>query len=166
MMTAAIPQGAPTDIGAAFAHINSVTAPTVDDLKIMVLVEAAGLELYGKLAAGTDNAAVAALLQHNGREEMAHAHRVAKAITALCGEDYPPPPASENPYLATKIPETPLTVDKLRGLALGEVAGDTLYGTWAANIGNEEAARLFRLNGKEELDHAARLHEAAELLEA
>ena len=86
-MTMALPKGAPSTLGAAFAHINSLTSPSVDDLKIMVLLEAAGLALYENLASGTDNGDVAGLLMHNGREELAHAHRVAKAILAISGDE-------------------------------------------------------------------------------
>jgi rubrerythrin len=164
-MPQALPAGAPTTMGAAFAHINSVTSPTLDDLKVMVLLEAAGLALYDGLAAETDNAAVVALLQHNGREELAHAHRVAKAIHALSGEAFPPPAAPDNPYLAAALPKMPVTADSLKGLAHGEFGGEALYESWAAAIGNEEAARQFRLNGKEEADHGQRLLEAAALLE-
>ena len=164
-MTQALPDGMPTTMGAAFAHINSVAAPTIDDLKVMVLLEAAGQALYEGIAAGTHNAAVAALLQHNGREELAHAHRVAKAIHAISGEAYPPPPAEQNPYLAETLPKMPVTAASLKGLAQGEFGGEVLYESWAANIGNEEAARQFRLNGKEEADHGNRLLEAAALLE-
>ena len=98
-MTIPLPEGAPATLGEAFAYINSVTAPSLDDLKIMVLLEAAGLDLYKSTAAGTDDPAVLAILEHNGREEMAHAHRVSKAIKAISGEDFPPPEASANPYL-------------------------------------------------------------------
>lgn len=118
------------------------------------------------VAAGTDNAAVAALLYHNGREEMAHAHRVAKAIAAISGEEFLPPEPADNPYLATALPAMPATAQALRGLAKGEFSGETLYETWAANTANADAARLFRLNGREETDHGNRLIEAAELLEA
>jgi rubrerythrin len=165
-MTTTLPAGAPTDLPAAFAHINSVTAPTVDDLKIMVLVEAAGLELYRNMAAGAPSAAVAALLEHNGREELAHAHRVAKAILAISGESYLPPQAADNPYLAVALPPMPVTADGLRKLAQGEFAGERLYESWAAHIGNADAAQQFRQNGREETEHGQRLIEAAELLEA
>ena len=165
-MTQALPAGAPTTIGAAFARINSVTAPTIDDLKIMVLLEAAGLALYEGLATETDNAAVIVVLHHNGREELAHAHRVAKAIHAISGEDYAPPSADENPYLAVAMPKMPVTAASLKGLAQGKFGGEALYESWAANIGNEEAARQFPLNGKEEAEHGNRLLEAAALLEA
>jgi rubrerythrin len=163
-MPVQLPAGAPASLGEAFGHINSVTAPTLDDLKIMVLLEAAGLELYRGMASGTDNPAVAALLEHNGREEMAHAHRVSKAIKAISGEDFPPPEAADNPYLDGPMLSVPMSPDGLRGLAQGEFGGEKLYETWAANSPNPEAARLFRLNGGEEREHGDRLLEAAGLL--
>jgi len=164
-MAQPLPAGAPETMGAAFAHINSLTAPTVDEMKVMVLLEAAGLELYRGLASGTDNTDVIALLDHNGREELAHAHRVSKAIEAITGEAYLPPSAAENPYLVHALPAMPVTPDVLRGLAKGEFGGENLYEIWAENAENAEAARLFRLNGKEEADHGNRLLEAAALLE-
>jgi rubrerythrin len=165
-MTTELPQGAPDTIGEAFARINGVANPTVDELKVMVLLEAAGQELYRASARGTDNPAVAAILEHNGREELAHAHRVSKAILAIGGEDFPPPAAQDNPYLAGPIPTMAITPEALRKQAQGEYAGEGLYERWAANIGNEEAARLFRLNGREETEHGDRLEQAAALLEA
>lgn len=164
-MPAELPANAPSSIGDAFARINGVEKPSVDELKIMVLLEAAGQELYRRTAEGADNPEVVALLEHNGREEMAHAHRVAKAIHAISGETYPPPEATDNPYLAGSLPSSPVTAEGLRGLAQGEFAGESLYEKWAANIGNEEAARLFRQNGKEEVEHGQRLIQAAALLD-
>lgn len=162
-----IPEGAPPTLGEAFARIGTVTAPTITDLKIMVLAEAAGLELYRETAKGTDNPGVIDLLHHNGREEMAHAHRVSKAILAMTGEEFLPPDPADNPYLqAGPVPAVPVTPEALRKLADGEFGGLALYEGWAANIGHEEAARLFRLNGKEEVDHGNRLLEAVALLEA
>ncbi len=163
-MPTQLPPGAPATIGEAFARINALTAPNVDDLKLMVLLEAAGLDLYRSMASGTDNAEVAALLEHNGREEMAHAHRVAKAIRAISGEEYDPPASADNPYLAGPIPAPPVTAEALRGLAQGEFGGESLYERWAASSDNAEAARLFRLNGGEERDHGERLLKAADLL--
>jgi rubrerythrin len=165
-MAVALPAGAPQTLGEAFGYINGVTAPTLDDLKVMVLLEAAGLELYRGISAGSNDPAVVAMLEHNGREELAHAHRVAKAIKAISGEDFPPPDDADNPYLGGPMLEVPLTPEGLRGLAQGEFGGDALYESWAANCANAEAARLFRLNGREERDHGNRLLEVAALLEA
>ena len=164
-MAVALPAGAPQTLGEAFGYINGVTAPTLDDLKVMVLLEAAGLELYRGISAGSDNAAVVTLLENNGREELAHSHRVSKAIMAISGEAFPPPEASDNPYLGGEMLQIPLTPEGLRGLAQSEFGGEELYESWAANSSNDEAARLFRLNGKEEAQHGGRLLEAAALLE-
>ena len=37
-----LPSSAPRNAGEAFAHINAVTKPTLDDLKLMVFLEASG----------------------------------------------------------------------------------------------------------------------------
>jgi rubrerythrin len=162
-----LPAGAPSTMTEAFQHIAVLDNPSVGDLKVMVMLEAAGLRLYQDLAAGTDRKDVHALLLHNGREELAHAHRVAKAIGKLTGTDYPVPEPEENPYLAGPQPQTkPVTVEVLQTLAQAEFNGKNLYERWAANCGNAEAAALFRLNGREEAEHGARLQQAAELLAA
>jgi rubrerythrin len=164
-MPIALPQGAPQTLGEAFAHIYTVEKPSLTDLKVMVLVEAAGLTLYDETAKATDHEGVQALLRHNGREEMAHAHRVAKAIRAISGEDFPPPNAAENPYLSGPIPSAPVTPEGLKKTAEAEFGGDALYARWADATENAEAAALFRLNGSEESQHGNRLLEAAALLE-
>ena len=162
-----IPAGAPATMNEAFKHIAGLDDPSVEDLKVMVLLEAAGLKLYQNLAAGADREDVVALLLHNGREELAHAHRVAKAIGKLTGADYPVPAPEENPYLAGPQPAPkPVTVELLRSLAQGEYGGETLYERWASHCPNVEAAALFRLNGREETQHGARLEQAADLLSA
>jgi Mn-containing catalase len=164
-MTTLLPAGAPATLGEAFAHINGLTAPNVTDLKVMVLIEAAGLSLYEQISRGTDHAGVIDLLAHNGREELAHAHRVSKAIKAISGEDFPPPAPADNPYLQGEAPPiSALTAAALTKLADAEFGGDALYATWADASENAEAAALFRQNGKEESDHGNRLLAAAALL--
>ncbi len=159
------PNNVPKTLGEAFGHLYAVQNPSVDDLKLMVLLEAAGLALYQHSATGTDNGQVKDLLLHNGREELAHAHRVSKAIKAISGEDYLPPEAADNPYLQGAMPPAdPLTAEGLTKLAQTEFGGDALYAKWADATDNEEAAALFRLNGKEETDHGNRLLAAAALL--
>jgi rubrerythrin len=162
-----LPQGAPSTLSEAFGFINTVTAPTINDLKVMVLVEAAGKTLYEHMAASLSDTRVQALLLHNGREELAHAHRVSKAITAMTGESYPPPAAAENPYLqGGSMPPMEVTVDALTKLSEAEFGGDALYERWASNTKNAEAAELMRQNGREESQHGNRLLEAARLLVA
>ncbi len=166
-MPVPFPVGVPHTLAEAFGHLATVESPRLDDLKMMVLIEAAGLSLYQHMATGTDHPGVIDLLHHNGREELAHAHRVSKAIKAISGEDYPPPEAANNPYLQTAPqPADPVTVESLTKVAQGEFGGDALYAKWASAIGNDEAAALFRQNGKEETDHGNRLIEAAKLLAA
>jgi hypothetical protein len=161
-----LPDGAPATLGAAFALINKATHPTLDVLKVMVLVEAAGKTLYEDIAEQVSNVAVQALLRHNGREELAHAHRVSRAIGVLTGTDYPIPAPEENPYLATPAPAPVVTTEMLAALAVAEFNGDALYETWARNTANPEVAALLRQNGREETQHGARLQQAAELLAA
>lgn len=167
MTIIALEAGQPQTIGEAFAHIGTLKAPTIADLKVMVLVEAASEALYRRTAEGTDNAAVIDLLHHNGREEMKHAHRVSQAIGLIGGGEFLPPAAADNPYLAGgAFPFAAVTPEALRKLAQGEFGGEALYEGWAASIDNAEAATLLRQNGAEEADHGNRLLEAAALLEA
>ena len=164
-MTMPLPEGAPATLREAFAHVGAVTVPTALDVKVLALTEAAAMTLYYKTAEGTDNAGVRALLEANGREEFLHAQRAALAVKAMSGEDFFPPMPEDNPYLQDgAAPFAPITVEALKGLAQGEFGGDALYQKWADAVGNAEAARLFRLNGKEETDHGNRLLQAAELL--
>lgn len=151
-------------VGDAFKHINAVTQPTLDDLKLMVYLEASGQVGYGDLARGAPSPAIAALLNANGREEVAHAHRVAKAIRAIHGEEFPVPEPKDNPYAKSTARKLDRAI--LEGLVRAENNGKTLYDTWADNTGNAEAAALFRQNGIEEAKHGARAQEAIGLLES
>jgi rubrerythrin len=164
MMT--LPDGAPATLGAAFSHINSLKAPSVSDLKVMVLIEAAGQTLYEMSAEDADHEGVKALLIANGVEEMKHAHRVSAAVKLISGEDFPPPAAADNPYLTGHIPRAAITPEGLKKTAESEFAGDALYAGWADSLSNADAAALLRLNGSEESDHGNRLLAAAALLEA
>ncbi len=164
-MTVQLPADAPATLGEAFARINSVTAPTITDLKVMVLVEAAGQTLYEKSAEGAADPRVKALLIENGHEEMKHAGRAAEVIQLLTGEAFPAPDAADNPYLTGPIPVAAITPEGLRKTAESEFNGDALYARWADSIDHPEAAELLRANGREETDHGNRLLEAAAILE-
>lgn len=162
-----IPPGAPTDLLDAFRHVAQLDSPSVDDLKVMVMLEAAGPALYEDLAAGTDREDVRAILRHNGREEMAHARRLSKVVRLLSGSDFRPPEAEENPYLRGPRPEPkPLVPEMLLGLAETEFGGEDVYEKWASHCSNAEAAALMRQNGREETGHGQRLQHAAALLAA
>ena len=158
-----LPDSAPDNAGAAFAHINAVVSPTLDDLKLMVFLEASGLPAYYDLAKTAPNDQMRTLLEANGREELAHAHRVAKVIKLLSGEDFPPPAAEENPYVSAS--SRPVSRTLLESIVAAETGGCSLYETWAAHIGHEEAAGLLRQNGREEIRHGERAAEAIALLD-
>jgi rubrerythrin len=147
-----------------FARLFQVTRPTVDDLKSMALLEASGTGFYTALADAAPNEAIRGLLVKNGREETAHAHRLKKAIMLMANEDYPLPPAEQNPF-HDPDPKVTVSRESLTGLAAGEGTGEDLYETWASNIGNDEVAALLRLNGKEETGHQQRLLQAIELFD-
>lgn len=158
------PSYMPESAGEAFKHINAVTKPTIDDLKLMVYLEASGKVGYGDLADSAPNKAVADLLNANGREEVAHAHRVAKVIKILSGEDFAVPEEGDNPYAKRSGRKVDRAV--LEGLVKAEFNGDTLYQTWADNCSNPEAAALLRQNGVEETKHGKRAQEAIALFGA
>jgi rubrerythrin len=158
------PKYLPESAGEAFKHINAVTVPTIDDLKLMVYLEASGQVAYGEMADSAPNDAVAKLLNANGREEVAHAHRVAKAIRAISGEDFQVPAPADNPYARPSGRKVDRAI--LEYLVNAENFGKTLYDTWADNTANDEAASLFRQNGIEEARHGARAQKAIGLMEA
>src|SRR5438067_8051596 len=123
-----LPASAPESVGAAFAHINAVVSPTIDDLKLMVFLEASGQAGYYEMARSAPNDEVRDLLQANGREEMAHAHRVAKVIKRLTGEDFPPPSDEENPY--ARPSGMVVSRQLLEVLVTAENNGEDLYEHW------------------------------------
>lgn len=159
-----LPANAPRTSLEAFEYVGAMGAnATVDDLKILALTEAIGLELYTNMAEGTDNLAVRELLLENGQEELRHAHRVSEAIEILTGEAFPIPSIDNNP-IYTPLPVMPLTREALQKLADAEFAGETLYSGVASAFEDERAKALFLQNGKEEAEHGHRLARAAELL--
>ncbi len=161
-----LPQGAPATLTEAFGYITNLKKPSIEDLKVMVLVEAASKNLYEALADGVPDEQAKALLRANGREELGHAHRVARAIGKLTGTDYPVPTPEENPYLAAPLPKYEVNKAMLDGLAQTEFNGNDLYDSWATHVGNAEAGALLLENGREEIGHGKRLQQASALLAA
>lgn len=160
-----LPAGMPQTSEAAFAYIGTIDRPSVDDLKLMVCLEASGLSFYKALAAGAPSKAIGDLLAANGREEMAHARRLQKAIEILTGETFDIPAPDANPY-DTAPATLPVDETLLDNMAKGEFGGELMYEGWAAKIGNDEVAKLLRQNGKEERRHGERAQQAKALLTA
>jgi len=158
-----LPDFIPKDSAGAFAYLNGVTEPKAHDLKLMLLLEAGGQVFYRAVAALLPEGEARALILKNAQEEMAHAHRVRKVLALVHGEEVEVPEDAANPY-AKAPPLTAVTPQMFEAFAAGETGGEALYERWATAIGHEEAARLLRQNGKEELVHAERDRKAASLL--
>ena len=159
----ALSDSMPKTASEAGAYIFTVTQPTLDDLKVMVMLEASGQGFYAALAEAAPTEDIRALLAKNGQEEMGHAHRVARVIKQVFGEDFAVPEPDENPYYA-KPAGMVVSEQLLDTIIQGEAAGETLYDGWATSLGHEEAARQLRQNGKEEGGHAERALQAKALL--
>ena len=158
-----LPANLPRDFGSAFGQLLALSKLSVEDMKLMILLETAGEPLYFGLAEGVASDEARQLLRQNGREETAHAHRLKKAIEILTGEPYTIPTLDENPY--GKPPAMgAVTAEMLRGLVQAEFGGDKLYQTYAANETNPEVAALLLQNGREETRHGQRVEQAIALL--
>ena len=158
-----LPDHLPQTVDGAAAHIYAVTKPTVDDLTVMLYLEAAGEGFYASFAEAAPNEEVRAVFKKNGQEEVGHAHRVSRALKLLYDVDFAVPEPADNPYYA-RPSGVALSREMIEDIAKRELAGDALYDLWATNLGHEEAGRLLRLNGREEKGHGERMMRAATLL--
>lgn len=158
-----LPPNAPANLYEAFPYIGSVTNPSIEDLKLMVILEAAGKVMYDDLAATDVHLNVQAILTASGLDELKHAERLSVAIGKLTGDCYPVPQREENPSLTDWV-KPQLTPELLKNLAQAEFGGEALYEAWAQHCPRSEAATLFRLNGGEETQHGLRLEVIAMLL--
>lgn len=155
----------PKNAGEAGNYIFTVSQPTLDDLKVMVMLEAAGQGFYAALAEAAPTVEVRALLEKSGREEMGHAHRVARVIRHVFGEEFAVPAPEENPYYM-KPAGLAVTPELLDSITQGENAGEALYAGWADYLGDAEAARQLRQNGAEERGHGERAQLVKTMLRA
>ena len=158
-----IPTGYPTDQAQAFAFLGSRKKLSIDDLKILALLELSGESFYLAAADAIDNEQAKSLLMRNGQEERGHAHRLLKAISLLGGE-FELPSNENNPYVQPMNLEGILNVEILDMIRQGEFDGDLQYQNWADAEENEEVAKLYRLNGREETRHGERVKEVCALL--
>jgi rubrerythrin len=145
--------------GAALAGVTQLDVPAME---VVYQLEISGEVFYEKVAAIVGNEKAAELLLRNGREERAHARRIAKAISIKLGHEWQPSAEVEE-ILPIPMPPT-LDVEAFKGMIKGEVNGDAGYQFWADNEPDEEIAKLLRLNGREESIHAERLNEVIALL--
>ena len=82
---ATLPAGCPTDAFAALDYLKSRPSLSIDDLKVLAMIETYGEVFYEVLARGVSDDESKKLLLRNGAEERGHAHRLLKAITLKGG---------------------------------------------------------------------------------
>jgi rubrerythrin len=114
------------------------------------------------LADRIGNEEAAELLRRNGREELAHARRIAKAISIRLGHEWEP-----SAEIATLLPipmPDEISIEMFRGIVQGEMSGDAGYQAWADQETDPEVEKLLRLNGREETIHAGRVNQVLEIL--
>jgi len=159
-----LPADLPPDFASAFRRLSAVKRLEVEDMKLMVLLECAGMPLYERLADLVEPAEAKDLLRQNGREETAHAHRLKRAIEKKTGAPFELPGLDLNPY-ADPPPVAAVDAALLAGVQEGETAGDVMYQRYADHEPDPEVADLLRQNGREEGRHRERVARVIELLD-
>ena len=159
----AIPTGYPASANEAFALLQSRDRLSIDDLKVMAMIEQSGEPFYMAMARAAGNPEASALLEKNAHEELGHAHRLLNAIRLL-GGTFSLPKAEENPYALPAFFDD-LDITFLSELIKGEEGGEENYQKWATNEPNPDVASLYRLNGGEEVGHGQRVAQVIALLQ-
>jgi len=158
-----VPQGYPLEQVEAFSLLSTRDKLSLDDMKVLALLEAAGEHFYFAAAAALDNEEASALLIRNGQEERGHAHRVVKALSLL-GEQYQLPADSDNPYVQPMDLKGMINADLLAIIEQTEQDGDLQYQKWASAESNVEVAKILRQNGIEETRHGERVAQVMSLI--
>ena len=161
---AILPPDYPTDAIAAFAFLKTRQQLSIDDLKVLALLECYGDAFYQQIARGVTDEPIRALLLRNAQEERGHAHRVLKAIT-MKGGNFELPADEDNPYIEATSDDLPVSMEFMTMLQQAESDGDLQYQQWADEEPDAEVAKLFRQNGREETRHGERVNEVKRLLE-
>ena len=146
----------------ANAGLQSKTVLDVEALTLMYRLEMAGERFYELLAERITHPEAKELLRRNGREENAHARRIARALSIKTGSEWSPS-AEESVLLDVPLPDE-IPVELFKAVVEGEIRADGGYQAWADNEPDPEVARLLRLNGREESIHGERAAQVIELL--
>jgi rubrerythrin len=155
--------GYPASANEAIAMLASRDRLSIDDLKVMAMIEQSGEAFYMSMARVAGNSEARALLERNAHEELGHAHRLQTAVRLL-GGTFSLPKVDENPYALPSFFDD-LDLNFLAELIKGEEDGDMNYQRWADNEPNADVAHLLRLNGKEETMHGQRVAKVISLLQ-
>ena len=161
-----VPAGYP---GASFDALNLLYqrgCPSLDDLRVMAMIESAGEAFYRGVAERITHPEAKKLLLTNAGDERRHAERLVQAFALLGGGTLTLPADHENPYAATlqAPPPEAVNADFFKGLAAAEDNGYDGYEGWAAAEPNPEVAALYRLNAREEKMHGLRDRKVIELI--
>tara|TARA_R110002124_G_C8953874_1_gene513500 strand:- start:2915 stop:3403 length:489 start_codon:yes stop_codon:yes gene_type:complete len=158
-----IPSGYPNDQIDAFSLLATRARLSIDDMKILALLEAAGEAFYLAAAAAVNNEEAKDLLTRNGREERGHAHRLLKAIE-LSGGTFELPADVDNPYIQPMDLDGVINADLLNIIEQSEKDGDLQYQVWADAESSDAVAKILRQNGAEETRHGERVAQVVALL--
>ncbi len=160
-----LPKDCPQDPIAALTYLKSRPSLSVEDLKILAMIETWGEVYYQVLARGLGDEESKKLLLRNGAEERGHAARLLKAIN-LKGGAWELPSNAENPFNPEGLGDVSAEPELLSMLQQAEVDGDRQYQIWADAESNAEVAQLLRLNGREEIRHFERVEEVKKRMAA
>jgi rubrerythrin len=150
------------DQATVFEQLGAADVLTVPLMEQLWKLECSGEASYLAMAELVADPRAKELLVRNGREEMGHARRIARALSIKVGHEWEP---SEE--LAAPVPvQAPPYLDKeiLQMIVQAEFDGDAGYQKWADNEPDPEVERILRLNGREESLHGERIAEVMELL--
>jgi len=160
-----LPAGYPEQAFDAFDVLKSRKTLSLDDMKVLAMIECFGEAFYYVLAENVQHAEARALLRRSGQEERGHAHRMLKAIRLKSGQSFDLPANDENPFFRFLPTELSCDANIIASLEAGEADGDLTYQAWADNEPDAMVANLLRQNGLEETRHGQRATEVRRLLD-
>jgi len=151
------------DQATVFEQLGAADVLTVPLMEQLWKLERSGEASYLAMAELVDDPRAKELLVRNGREEMGHARRIARALSIKTGSEWEPSAELAEPSPVQAPPF--LDADILRMIVDAEVQGDAGYQKWADNEPDPEVERILRLNGREESLHGERIAEVIAIIE-
>ncbi len=153
-----------TDQATVFEQLGAADVLTLPLMEALWKLERSGEASYLAMAELVDDPRAKELLTRNGREEMGHARRIARALSIKLGHEWEPSPelAAEEPVAAPPYLDAAI----LDMIVEAEVQGDAGYQKWADHEPDPEVERILRLNGREESIHGERIAEVKAILAA
>jgi rubrerythrin len=151
------------DAATIFEQLGQADVLDVHLMELLWKLECSGEASYLAMAELVDDERAQQLLTRNGREEMGHARRIARALSIKLGDEWQPSAELAEPMPVQAPPY--LDADILRMIIAAEEQGDAGYQKWADHEPDPEVQRLLRLNGREESLHGERVAEVISILD-